>query len=774
MRHMFLAIAAIGTFLAVSLTAQRSAQPPTARTEKKPVTASSRKIDDKAANSYVDPAWCAQCHAEIAKTYALTGMGRSFSKVASQIAETAPQQPYFHGPSQSYFSIVERDGSAFERRWQIGFDGKETNVEEKRIDFVLGSGNHARTYLHLTARNTLEQLPFGWYAENGGTWAMIPGFDRPDYPGSTRQVQYECMFCHNGYPRIPTANTEEGAEAVYQQPIPAGIDCQRCHGPGQRHLDTVSKTNATPEEIRASIVNPARLGPERKMEVCMQCHLETSSLLLPHSIQRVDRGPFSYIPGQPLADFRLSFDRAPGKNTRFEVASAAYRLRESQCFLQTQKRDPSHQLTCTTCHDPHDIPRGEQASEHYNAICGSCHTTELAQLVKADSHPQGTDCISCHMPKRRTDDAIHIVMTDHLIQKRPPPNLLAPKAEYYESPATSYKGVVALYYPPTLQAKEENQLDIAAAQVKDDSNLRAGVSELNALLQKYRPSSADYYIDLADALQAAGASMQSSVMYEEALRHASSSSAILLKLGRAQLEWQQWSKAATTLRRATNEAPSDPVAWSALGQALFQQGKDNEAKAALTKSVDLDPDAAEPHNYLGALYVRANDLAGAEQEFRKALAVEPNVAEWQANLAGLLAGESKIPEARYLFELSIRLDPKFAGARINYARLLASTGDDATAETQAKAAAEIDPKNAPAHEILGYLLASRGDASGAVRELQSAVSLQPDLWQAHLELGAALRMTGNMEGAQKELKIAASGTDPQVRAEAARLEGAGR
>lgn len=775
MRNMFLAVAAIGTFLALSLAAQRTAQPPTARAEKNPATASSRKIDDKVANSYVDPAWCAQCHAEIAKTYALTGMGRSFSKVASQIAERAPQQPYFHGPSQSYFSIIERDGSAFERRWQIGFDGKETNVEEKQIDYVLGSGNHARTYLHLTARNTLEQLPFGWYAENGGTWAMIPGFDRPDYPGSTRQVQYECMFCHNGYPRIPAANTEEGAEAVYQQPLPVGIDCQRCHGPGQRHLDTVSKTNATPEEIRASIVNPARLGPVREMEVCMQCHLETSSLLLPHSIQRVGRGPFSYIPGQPLADFRLSFDRAPGKNTRFEVASAAYRLRESQCFLQTQKRDPSHQLTCTTCHDPHDIPRGEQASEHYNAVCGSCHTTELVQVaVKAGSHPSGTDCVSCHMPKRRTDDAIHIVMTDHLIQKRPPSELLTAKTEYYESPATSYKGIVALYYPPAVPETAENQLDIAAAQVKDVSNLRAGISQLNSLLRKYRPSSAAYYVDFADALHAAGASTQSSTMYEEALSHAPSSPTILLKIGRAQLDWQQWPEAETTLRRATDEAPNDPLAWSTLGQALFQQGKDSEAKEALTKAVDLDPDAAEPHNYLGALYVRANDLAGAEQEFRKALTVEPNVAEWQANLAGLLAGENKVPEARYLFELSIRLDPKLASARINYARLLASTGDDANAETQATATAEIEPKNAVAHEILGYLLASRGDASGAVRELQSAVSLQPDFWEAHLELGAALRMAGDTEGAQKEFKIAASGTDPQVRAEAARLEGAGR
>ena len=34
----------------------------------------------------------------------------------------------------------------------------------------------------------------------------------------------------------------------------------------------------------------ARWRPERKMEVCLQCHLETSNEKLPHAIVRFDRG----------------------------------------------------------------------------------------------------------------------------------------------------------------------------------------------------------------------------------------------------------------------------------------------------------------------------------------------------------------------------------------------------------------------------------------------------------------------------------------------------
>src|SRR5690348_11219817 len=179
------------------------------RTASAPITGAHTSAS-AAATRYVDAAWCTQCHADIAKTYALTGMSRSFSQLpADAMEEKFPDgQAYFHSASQSYFAIVKRDGEVFERRWQSGLNGQETNVEEKRIDYVLGSGNHAKTYLHLTARNTLQQLPLGWYAENGGTWGMIPGFDRADYPGSTRLVHYECMFCHNGYPRSEEHTSE--------------------------------------------------------------------------------------------------------------------------------------------------------------------------------------------------------------------------------------------------------------------------------------------------------------------------------------------------------------------------------------------------------------------------------------------------------------------------------------------------------------------------------------------------------------------------------------
>ncbi|HWC96183.1 MAG TPA: tetratricopeptide repeat protein [Candidatus Sulfopaludibacter sp.] len=714
-----------------------------------------------AADGYVDAAVCAQCHAEIAKTYRETGMGRSFFRMQPQTAveDFASTKPFYHAPSDMYYRMVDRDGKYFQRRWQVGPDGKEINIEEKSVDFVMGSGNHGRTYLHLTARNTLQQLPLGWYAEKGGYWAMNPGYDRPDYPGSTRAISYECMACHNAYPQIPKGHEAEGAEAQFVTPLPEGIDCQRCHGPGQKHVEAVRRSGATAQEVRDAIVNPKRLSPEREMEVCLQCHLETSTQPLPHSIQRQGRGPFSYVPGQPLGDFRLAFDRAAPNRNRVEVAHAGYRLRQSQCFLKS-----SGKLRCTTCHNPHNIPRGEAATAQYNRVCRDCHGAVLANTAIAPKHTASGDCVSCHMPKRRTDDAVHIVMTDHWIQRRKPAgNLLAAKAE---SRDTAYKGEVVPYYPATLTGSTRDVLDRAVAQVRDGSNLKLGLPRLAALVERYHPAAAGYYVDLADAYRAAGDGSHAVEAFESALQKQPESEIMLLKLGTMLMDLQQWAKAETVYRRALAVAPDDAAAWGQLGWVLWQQDKTAEAKADLQKGIGLDSDLPDLHNYLAKLFIGTRDGAAAEREFRAALATEPGIAEWQANLAGLLLAKGDTAEAAYRFEESIKLKPDYAPAHLAYARMLVGMRRNAEAEQQARAAVESDANASDAHEFLGFLLVTKGDGAGALRELQAAVRLEPQFGRAQYELGVVLWQKGDAAPAVEHLQAAVRSGDPEAKAAA--------
>src|SRR5262245_16127322 len=346
------------------------------------------------------PVACRPCHASIDASYATSGMARTFSTEIGAVGDWDGRNTYYHKPSDRWYRLFRKDGAYFVRRWQQGYRGAETNVFEARIDYAVGSGAHARSFLHQARDGRLFELPVSWYAGSGGHWAMSPGFDRAGHPDFRREVSPACLFCHAAYDSR------------------SAVDCERCHGPGAAH-------EAKPSRQR--IVNPARLPRARAEEVCLQCHLQTTSRALPDAIRLTDR----YLPGTPLSEHRLQFDHAPGRgmDDKFEVNSAAYRLRQSAC----------KNLTCTTCHDPH-----HQRKIDVTSACRGCHESAHAK--------RETSCANCHMPRQPADDAPHVTLTDHKI-RLPGPRRVPPE---------TYRGPVAPYFPPA-----PDPIWLAIAQVRD-------------------------------------------------------------------------------------------------------------------------------------------------------------------------------------------------------------------------------------------------------------------------------------------------------------------
>jgi len=710
---------------------------------------------------YASPETCAGCHRNIWETYRRTGMARAFFRPspANTIEDYTRHNTYYHKASDSYFTMLRRDGKYYQQRYQMDSGGRRINVMEKQVDYVLGSGNHVRSYLHRSAGNKLIELPLAWYAEKGGYWAMNPGFDRPDHDGFRRSLSYDCMFCHNGYPQLSAGMPAPYGEFVYPAAMPEGIDCQRCHGPGRRHAE-LAKSGAAVPTVRNAIVNPARLSPERSLEVCLQCHLETTSFPLPNSIRRYERGPFSYKPGESLGDFMLSFDhaRGTGHDDKFEIAHSAYRLRQSACFLRSQGR-----MTCTTCHNPHDIPRGEAAAQHYNAVCRRCHSAAFDRATASGMHPRATGCIDCHMPKRRTEDVVHVVMTDHYIQRRKPAgDLLAELPERHETDATAYRGEVVLYYPEK-SARPNDDLYLALAQVIEKSNLGAGIPRLAAAIEREAPQRPEYYLEMADALRNSGQIEKAIPVYREAVRRAPDSYVTLQKLGAALRRSGRYREAEESLRRALSLAPDSAMTHHELGLTYRALGRNRDAVAALETAARLDPDLSEAFNNLGILRLAGADPVHAEADFREAIRIQPDYADAHGNLGNLLSRESNPREAQDHFETALRLRPKDAMTRYHYALLLGRTQQVDRAQRELETALQADPALVEAHLLLGDLLMSKGQAQTALPHYREAARLQPESGRAQWGLGAALASTGDVAGAIPHLQRAAAGPDPAAR-----------
>ena len=715
-----------------------------------------------AAQEYVDPTSCARCHATEAAGYARTGMAHAFYKPSAKdtIESPAKDSQFYHAASNTYYSLTAHDGKYYQHRWQKGFDGNPDNVEELPIDYVMGSGNHVRTYLHREQDGTLIELPLAWYSEDGGHWGMNPGFDNP-HPMTRRPIAYECMFCHNGYPEIPsTAHRDLSANPVYNS-LPEGIDCQRCHGPGAAHVKAAQTAGVSLQQVRASILNPAHLSNDRQMEVCEQCHLETTSHLLPDRIRHYDQEPFGYDPNKPLASFNSYYSRDPehGRTDNFEIVDAPYRLRQSQCYLRSQGA-----LTCETCHNPHDLHKGTDSASYYASICMKCHAANLPDKIALHQHTASNDCVSCHMPKRRTEDVVDAIMTDHLIQRLPPPakELLARRQEVSDTPANQYRGPVKRYLLDHEIATASDALYDADAQVIDSSNLQEGIPALADLIRAQHPAQPNFSIELGDAMRHTGDISDAIDAYRQALTVDPLSSRAQRRLGVALGSAGHTDEALAVLNTALDREPDNPLLWY---EKAFIESKSqslDKATADLRKALQLRPDFADAQNNLGSVLAETGDLHGAESSFRAALTVNPYDSATRANLGRLLAGESDWKQAAFQLQQAVALNKTNANAHADYAVVLLQLQRIPEAKAEAKAASVAEPSSERAHDILGQIYAQEGKLVQSRTEFEAALKFNPEFGPAQLDLAETLIQQHQAHAAVSILKKAEQSPDPAI------------
>jgi tetratricopeptide (TPR) repeat protein len=573
-----------------------------------------------AAPGYVDDQLCAKCHAEIHDAFQHTGKAQSFfAPGAKPVIEEFENNHFYHEPSRRHYEMKFADGQYVFKRYQVDDEGQPINVFRRKVDWVVGSGKRSRNYLYQSESGELFQLPVAWYSQEN-RWGMAAGFDRPYHDGVTRAVRRECMFCHNAYPDVKQGSDQYGSPHTFPKSLPNGIGCQRCHGPGEKHVLAALK-NSEADAVKSSIVNPSKLSSALQEDVCYSCHLQPSFALA--GVRRFGRADYSFEPGQRLADYSPQLDveqTDKARSERFEVNHHAYRLRQSRCFTATEGG-----VSCMTCHDSHRHVSAENRIGHYRDACAKCHdlddcTVDQSPVGKTKTRALETnDCVHCHMLRRRAQDVVHVVMTDHLIRRQPGGDLLAT----FPESKPKFNDVKFL---DTGEADELDAELYRAIAVLRSADMQHGpaVARLEQLLDENKSDHFEPYLDLAEGQINQRRSVEAEKTLRSLPQRFSDHGLARQLLGLALNGQRKHSAAIDQLSHATTTEARKALSEYYLGLVLINERKLKPAAKHLETAVQLRPNMVSAWYYLGVAYSELDQLQQAISSFRRVLEIDPS------------------------------------------------------------------------------------------------------------------------------------------------------
>lgn len=673
---------------------------------------------------YVGDASCASCHADEYAGFQDHGMAQSFYEVTpKERPEDFSVQPIYHEQSDFYYQPVEADGKYYQVEFRLDERGRRIHSVRRSMDYVVGSGGAALTYL-TSDNDHLYELPLTWYTQTGH-WDFSPGYDVSN-ARFDRLILDRCMACHNNYPEdIPNL------DGKYLS-LPQGIGCERCHGPGSIHVD---ERLADPDFSGAdtTIVNPSRISLEKRLDVCQQCHLNGSVNVL-----REGRTAFDFQPSELLSDHQAMFVVSDDDTSGISVISHADRMKQSECYLQTL--NTPNPLECTTCHNPHQGFRNE-GYQYFTATCMSCHEPQELVTGKSiefkETHSVDANCISCHMPKQQTVDVPHASFTDHDIRvvgagdsgARGIPEAMTSRdarmISMFARDDNSDEGAVYRGIALVTHGRQKGDTEV----IRDGiSLLQNRVSDLyptgyfilgigylyldevgNAIpplenAVRLDPNDPEKLNSLAQAYEADGRARNViERLYTRALQIQPRDTDVRLNYGRYLLALNQTELAIDQFMEAVNERPYFADAYYNLGTAYLQAGDVDAGKEYLSSSLALDPDNLEAIGNLGFAHATTGQVDSARFYFERAVETDNQSALALANLGAFYLNEGDQSAAIDILLKAVTIRPDYVDALANLSLAYFQTDEMAKSREYAEQALRADPQNPLARQILDAL-----------------------------------------------------------------------
>ncbi len=583
---------------------------------------------------------CRGCHAGIYDSYIKTGMGQSFGlALKSKSVAEFNSRAIYDSIHDFYYKPFWNDDSLYVEEFRL--EGKDTvHRRTEKVSHIVGSGQHTNSHI-CSFNGYLFQAPITFYTQKH-QWDFAPGFEAGFNSRFTRVIGLECMTCHNGLPEF-----EEGSVNKYKI-VRLGIDCERCHGPGEAHVNSKlkSETIDTSKHIDYSIVNPKKLSRDLQMSLCQRCHLQGLAVL------KKGKDFDDFKPGMNLSDVWDVFLPETNENrNKFIMASHPERLRMSKCYN-------SSDLSCITCHNPH-VSVKETPVESFNGKCKNCHQSKSCTEKMEVRNEKKDNCSGCHMPKSGSIDIPHVFITDHFISKQ-------------------------LHQPATMDSNELNKVKSylrLKCYTQDNPSAAIMAEAYLSFYEKFSPR--EYLLDSA-ATYLFGE--KTSAMTEEMIHY------YFLK--------KDYSNLVTAGNKIQKDSIQSPWTFYRIGEAHYLLGNYLPAFQYFNEAYEMQPLNFDFQNKLGAALTQLGRFDEAKRVYERILSEHSKFEPAWSNLGYLLMREGDFKKAEEYFDKAISLNPDYENALVNMASLCMNTNRMAKAKELALRIIEINPQNMQAKMVL--------------------------------------------------------------------------
>ncbi len=502
---------------------------------------------------------CVSCHAEIYRTYSTTRMATASGSAAAGVIAGE----FIHKPSGVHYRVYLENGRAwmsYERPSEGGLSGR------RELLYYIGSGEKGRSYI-FSVQGFLFESPINWYSQEH-SWNMTPAYtDAREIPLNLPALT-DCMNCHTSGLERPIAGTESKYPG---KPFShAGITCQRCHGTAAGHSHNSDR-----------VINPAKLAPELRDSVCMECHFEGTA-----AVKQPGKDLSDFQPGENLSDYIHYFLRSKTSSESALALSQFEALSLSAC-----KRASGDKMSCTSCHDPHMEPSAAEKPAYYRAKCLACHGEPFA----AKHHADKPRCTQCHMPLLPNQAVAHTQSTDHRIMKYPVgfdlPDKRANSGDLVAFPKSAANLTTSRDTALAWEALAQRNMEGASAEaekhlrtaVQDDPNDPALLSALGFIDQQH------------------GRDKDARELYERALKVDPLANDAATNLGILEAREGTLTRAVKLWQGAFERVPNRSEIGIDLAIAFCTAHQVDEARKYIKRTLDFNPDSNAAKHLLGHL-----------------------------------------------------------------------------------------------------------------------------------------------------------------------------